>query len=140
MRFAKPWHAAILPANERSEILEGMAFPFESAPEKPRFHKAGGCDGCGGSGYRGRTGIYELRVITEEIRRMILRRASAGEISRVAEREGDGAPEGRRAVEGGPGRNDGRRSIKYPLRPEFGSVVGIFAYATMLYFGGRFRG
>jgi len=47
-----------------------------------------GCHRCGGSGYRGRTGIYEVMVITEEIRKMILLRSSADEISRVAESQG----------------------------------------------------
>ena len=76
------------PVEIEREILEGMEFPFESAPEELHFHKAVGCSRCGGSGYRGRTGIYELMVITDEIRNLILRRSSAGEISHVAEREG----------------------------------------------------
>ncbi len=70
------------------EVLEGMGFPFGLAPEQPRFYKAGGCNRCGGTGYRGRLGIYELMVISEEVRKMILRRASADEIGRAAEREG----------------------------------------------------
>jgi type IV pilus assembly protein PilB len=76
------------PVEIESEILEGMEFPFESAPEELHFHKAVGCRRCGESGYRGRTGIYELMVISDEIRKLILRRSSAGEISRVAESEG----------------------------------------------------
>lgn len=76
------------PVEIEREILEGMRFPFELASEEPRFHRAAGCRRCGGSGYRGRTGIYEVMVISEEIRQLILRRASAGEISRAAEREG----------------------------------------------------
>src|SRR5215208_3150940 len=36
----------------------------------------------------GRTGIYEVMVISDEIRKMILLRSSAGEISRVAESQG----------------------------------------------------
>lgn len=76
------------PVEIEREILEGIEFPFESAPEELHFHKAVGCRRCGESGYRGRTGIYELMVITDEIRQMILRRSSAGEISRVAESQG----------------------------------------------------
>jgi type IV pilus assembly protein PilB len=70
------------------EILEGMEFPFALASEGLHFYKAVGCRRCGGSGYRGRTGIYELMVISDEIRKMILLRSSAGEISRVAESQG----------------------------------------------------
>ena len=60
------------PVEIEHEILEGMEFPFALAPEELRFHKAVGCRRCGGSGYRGRTGIYELMVITDEIRKLIL--------------------------------------------------------------------
>ena len=76
------------PVEIEREILEGIEFPFGAASDELHFHKAVGCRRCGGSGYRGRTGIYELMVITDEIRQMILRRSSAGEISRVAERQG----------------------------------------------------
>ncbi|MET0852853.1 MAG: type II secretion system ATPase GspE [Candidatus Rokuibacteriota bacterium] len=49
-----------------------------------RLYRGAGCEGCRGTGYRGRTAIYELLLITEEIRGHILRRASAGEIRRHA--------------------------------------------------------
>jgi type IV pilus assembly protein PilB len=76
------------PVEIEHEILEGMEFPFARAPEELRFHKAAGCNRCGGSGYRGRTGIYELMVVSEEIRKLILMRASADEISQVAVSQG----------------------------------------------------
>jgi len=43
-----------------------------------------GCDECRGTGYRGRTAIYELFVISEEVRSLMIRRASAREIRRIA--------------------------------------------------------
>jgi type IV pilus assembly protein PilB len=74
--------------NER-ELLESIGFPFEQAHEgELGFHKSVGCDRCGGTGYKGRVGIYELMVLDDEIREMILRRASAGEVSRAAQRNG----------------------------------------------------
>jgi type IV pilus assembly protein PilB len=76
------------PVEIEREILEGMEFPFGLASEGLHFHKAVGCRRCGGSGYRGRTRIYELMVISDEIRKMILLRSSAGEISSVAESQG----------------------------------------------------
>ena len=77
------------PVEIEREILEGMEFPFALAQnEELRFHKAVGCRRCGGSGYRGRTGVYEIMVITEEIRKLILLRSSSGEISRLAESQG----------------------------------------------------
>src|SRR5262245_34636327 len=49
-----------------------------------RLYRGAGCEGCRGTGYRGRTAIYELLQVTEDIRGHILRRASAGEIRRHA--------------------------------------------------------
>ena len=57
--------------------LEG-AEPFE--PD--------GCPRCGGSGYRGRVGIYEVMEITEPIRAMVLEHASVDDIVAVAVSEG----------------------------------------------------
>jgi type IV pilus assembly protein PilB len=78
------------PVEIERELLEAMGFPFKQLPEgeEPTFHKTVGCDRCGGTGYRGRVGIYELMVVDEQIKEMILHRASAGEIGRVAEQEG----------------------------------------------------
>jgi len=48
------------------------------------IYKAKGCNRCGGSGYKGRTGTHELLIMDDEIRDMINRRATALEIKRVA--------------------------------------------------------
>jgi type IV pilus assembly protein PilB len=47
-----------------------------------------GCKHCGGSGYRGRTGIYEVMTISAEIRALALERRSADEILEVAVNQG----------------------------------------------------
>ncbi|MGH7354216.1 MAG: type II secretion system ATPase GspE [Candidatus Rokuibacteriota bacterium] len=47
-----------------------------------------GCDACRGTGYRGRSGIYELFPITESARSLILRRAPGSEIRRQAIEQG----------------------------------------------------
>jgi general secretion pathway protein E len=46
--------------------------------------RGAGCEACRGTGYRGRTGIYELLRVTEEVRSRILRREPAGAIRRQA--------------------------------------------------------
>ncbi|MBA2714687.1 MAG: Flp pilus assembly complex ATPase component TadA [Rubrobacteraceae bacterium] len=77
------------PVEIEEEILAGIQFPFEHAPGGIfRFHKAVGCGRCGGTGYKGRIGIYELMVVTEKMKDMILRRNSPAEIGRVAQEEG----------------------------------------------------
>jgi general secretion pathway protein E len=59
------------------------ALGIEADPHTSLF-RGKGCDDCRGTGYRGRTGIYELFVITEDVRSLILRRASSREIRRLA--------------------------------------------------------
>ncbi len=76
------------PVELEEEILAGMRFPFELAPKDLAFHKAVGCNRCGDTGYKGRVGIFELMVLDDAIRGMILRRTSTGEIGRVAEEAG----------------------------------------------------
>ncbi len=51
-------------------------------------YEPGGCRRCGGTGYRGRVGVYEVMLLSPEIRRLALERRSADEIREVAIREG----------------------------------------------------
>ena len=43
-----------------------------------------GCEACAGSGYRGRTGIYELLVMNDELRARVIAGAPLDEIRRLA--------------------------------------------------------
>jgi type IV pilus assembly protein PilB len=43
-----------------------------------------GCVSCGGTGYLGRIGLYEVLVLTDEVRALILERASSKEIEAAA--------------------------------------------------------
>ncbi|MFZ2223305.1 MAG: type II secretion system ATPase GspE [Candidatus Deferrimicrobium sp.] len=47
-----------------------------------------GCDACGGTGFRGRTGIYELLPVTDGIKELILGRVDSGAIRSKAVAEG----------------------------------------------------
>jgi type IV pilus assembly protein PilB len=47
-----------------------------------------GCRRCGGSGYKGRAGIYEVMMVTGEIQKLALERRPAEEIRTIAMREG----------------------------------------------------
>jgi type IV pilus assembly protein PilB len=47
-----------------------------------------GCKQCGGTGYRGRTGIYEVMSVTSEIRSLALERRSASEVLELAVSQG----------------------------------------------------
>ncbi|MGD8514849.1 MAG: GspE/PulE family protein, partial [Granulosicoccaceae bacterium] len=53
-----------------------------------KLYRAVGCDRCGGTGYRGRTGVHELLVSTHEMKELIYRRATASEIKELAVQQG----------------------------------------------------
>jgi type IV pilus assembly protein PilB len=52
------------------------------------FYKGKGCDVCGGSGYKGRAGLYEVMAMSSELRKMIMHGASADELRDQGLREG----------------------------------------------------
>jgi type IV pilus assembly protein PilB len=77
------------PAVVDNEVLSQIDFPFQLFGEgEPQFYAAVGCERCGGSGYRGRLGLYELMVVTDNLKDFILRRASTVETTELAQREG----------------------------------------------------
>jgi general secretion pathway protein E len=51
-------------------------------------HEPGGCEHCSGTGYRGRTGIFEVLETIDEIRELIGSRGDSGSITRVATKAG----------------------------------------------------
>jgi type IV pilus assembly protein PilB len=51
-------------------------------------YEPGSCVRCGGTGFRGRIGIYELMKITDAQRRLILGKAGADDLRECARREG----------------------------------------------------
>ena len=52
------------------------------------FFKGAGCEDCGGSGYRGRQGLYEVMAMSPTLRRMILQSASTADLQTQAISEG----------------------------------------------------
>jgi len=63
--------------------------PNQDANGKPiELRRGRGCDECFHTGYRGRTGVYELFVIDEETRHAILQRTPRSELRRMAQQKG----------------------------------------------------
>ena len=56
--------------------------------KKATFVHGKGCRACGGTGYRGRLGIFEVLEVTEEMQALIASRAPAEELGRTARRAG----------------------------------------------------
>jgi type IV pilus assembly protein PilB len=68
-----------------AEVLRDHGFPAEFPIEA---YEPGGCVRCGGMGYRGRIGLYEVMVMSEELRSLTLQRASADQLGAAAVRGG----------------------------------------------------
>ena len=64
--------------------LQGARF----AEDQKNFHTAVGCERCAGTGYAGRIGVYEIMLVDEALRRLILQGASADEIASAARKAG----------------------------------------------------
>jgi type IV pilus assembly protein PilB len=69
---------------EELKVLGGDTKEFEGVT----FYKGTGCDTCGGTGYKGRAGLYEVMSLSPELRRMILKGASTSELSEQAVKDG----------------------------------------------------
>jgi type IV pilus assembly protein PilB len=67
------------------QALEAAGFhvAFDVEAYEPK-----GCARCGGSGYKGRVGVYEVMEMSEEIGSLTVERASADEIKKVAIQQG----------------------------------------------------
>jgi type IV pilus assembly protein PilB len=68
------------------DVSESVLVEHGLAGAQP--YEAVGCSRCGGSGYRGRVGVYEVMTISERIRSLILERASVDEMVDVALEQG----------------------------------------------------
>jgi len=67
------------------EIFERLSM---KAPEGAVFYHGSGCDRCKGRGYLGRVAIIEALPVSEAIRRLIIKRASAAVVKNQAMAEG----------------------------------------------------
>jgi len=68
------------------KVSDGVLAEHGLAGAEP--YEAVGCSRCGGTGYRGRLGVYEVMTVSEHIRALILERASVDVMVTVAVREG----------------------------------------------------
>jgi len=56
--------------------------------EGREFYRGEGCDHCHGSGYKGRMGIFEIMVMDDDIRDLVMEGASTAQIRDLARRHG----------------------------------------------------
>lgn len=70
------------------ELVEQLGLSQYSGGADITLYRPGGCGECGGSGYYGRTSIFEVLTVNDSIRSLILRHAEVNEIQRVAVEQG----------------------------------------------------
>ncbi|HEY5103641.1 MAG TPA: GspE/PulE family protein, partial [Acidimicrobiales bacterium] len=67
---------------------EQIFYEASGGPPKELFYQGTGCNFCSGTGYKDRIGIYELLVMTPEIKRLIVGWATQEELRALAVKQG----------------------------------------------------
>jgi len=75
------------PVTYPQEYLRAAGIDLDEAASMT-FYRGKGCDTCGGSGYKGRQGLYEVMAMSPALRRMILQEASTADLQAQAIAEG----------------------------------------------------
>jgi type IV pilus assembly protein PilB len=69
------------------EFLRGAGLTDQEIDEAS-FFKGAGCETCGGTGYKGRAGLYEVMAMSPALRRMVLQGAATSDLQKQAISEG----------------------------------------------------
>ncbi len=92
-RLREEEHAALARAVDLEDVIARLKaherVPRDVTAQKITVYRAKGCDRCGGSGYRGRVGIFEVLAMSQAVEDATLRAATADAIAAAA-REHDG--------------------------------------------------
>ncbi len=82
-------------------MIEQMAYQRELAEKRTEFHYGTGCTSCSYTGYLGRTGIFEILLVSDNIRALLIKQSSSSDIRAQALAEGMASM-----------MNDGMRKVK----------------------------
>ncbi len=70
-----------------SEMLADLKLTPQDIVGK-KFYRGRGCDACNHTGYKGRVGIFELMILNDDLREMIVKNANTDELREAARRYG----------------------------------------------------
>ena len=77
------------------DCKEPVGYPMEylneigaTIPPDFKFYRGAGCENCRHTGYQGRRAIYEICVITEPLKRLIMKKSDGGELKQCAIAQG----------------------------------------------------
>jgi len=66
----------------------GVRSSQQATSGRQQIYRAGGCRQCNGTGYRGRTGIYEFLLVDDDIRQLVLKNVDSTTIKKAAMEKG----------------------------------------------------
>jgi type IV pilus assembly protein PilB len=69
------------------EILEDLELTSDQV-RGHRFYRGAGCEVCNNTGYKGRVGLFELMIMSNDMRDMIMANAQADELRELARKQG----------------------------------------------------
>ncbi|VAX17046.1 General secretion pathway protein E [hydrothermal vent metagenome] len=76
------------PYEPRKEHLAELGISENDIPAKTMFYRPQGCEECGMLGYQGRMGVFELLIIDDEIRSLIVQKADSSMVKQLAVKRG----------------------------------------------------
>ena len=72
---------------QEADILADLEISTEEALSK-KFYRGKGCEKCNNTGYKGRLGLFELMIVNDEMRDLIMRNASTEVLREAARKAG----------------------------------------------------
>ncbi|MCK4267484.1 MAG: Flp pilus assembly complex ATPase component TadA [Actinomycetia bacterium] len=75
------------PYKPTKKALDDIKFPV-GVSKIDKIYRAKGCKKCNSTGYRGRIGLYEVLVVSENIERLVAKKVTSDELGKVAQEEG----------------------------------------------------
>jgi type II secretory ATPase GspE/PulE/Tfp pilus assembly ATPase PilB-like protein len=76
------------PVEVEESFLREHNFPAERLAAEGPIYEAVGCDVCRGNGYKGRTGIFEILPVNDDVRPLVISHASASDIKACSLKHG----------------------------------------------------
>ena len=73
---------------EETEVTDDLLFQLDMSREElgdRKFYRGRGCDTCNNTGYKGRVGLFELMIMNNELRDMVMRNASVDDMRACAQ-------------------------------------------------------
>lgn len=75
------------PVETSDDILSQLSMTREDLGERT-FYRGKGCDKCNNTGYKGRVGLFELMIMNDDLREMVLKASSTDELRNKAKEYG----------------------------------------------------